>query len=109
MTHVGEPAIVFAYKPFDFEGPYAEIGPVYVHAQECRRYSETARFPSDFGLRVLTMRGYNDEHRIEAAELSSSGDPESSIASLFANDRVCFIHVRNPAWGCYDFQVDRCS
>lgn len=107
LTVPGEHVILFAYKPFTFSGPYAEVGPVFIHAQECGHYLEAA-FPRDFRERVLTMRGYNGDHRIESAELSAAGAPEASISRLFANDRVRFIHVRNPAWGCYDFQVDRC-
>jgi Protein of unknown function (DUF1203) len=107
ITATGEPVILFAYRPFDFDGPYAEIGPVFVHARACDRYAETDVFPEDFRERVLTMRAYNDGGRIEAAQLSAPGRPEHSIARLFANERVCFIHVRNPAWGCYDFRVDR--
>jgi Protein of unknown function (DUF1203) len=107
ITATGEPVILFAHRPFDFSGPYAEIGPVFVHARACERYSDTDIFPEDFRERVLTMRAYNATGRIEAAELSAPGRPEESIARLFANERVRFIHVRNPAWGCYDFRVDR--
>lgn len=53
------------------------------------------------------MRGYNADGRIEAAELSERGKPEATIRELFANARVQFVHVRNPAWGCYDFRVER--
>jgi Protein of unknown function (DUF1203) len=107
ITASGEPVILFAYRPFDSSGPYAEIGPVFVHARRCERYADTRIFPQDFRERVLTMRGYNAAGRIETAELSAPGRPEESIARLFTNERVRFIHVRNPSWGCYDFRVDR--
>ncbi len=107
LTEPGEAVILFAYRPFDFTGPYAEVGPIFVHARPCERYANPGVFPPDFATRVLTMRGYNSDGRIETATLSESGHPEAAIRELFANVRVQFIHVRNPAWGCYDFRVER--
>ena len=109
ITTPGEALIVFAYRPFTGVGPYAEVGPVFVHAGACEAYAQQDTFPQDFRNRMLTMRGYNAEGTIETAELSEAGNPESAIERLFSNERVSFIHVRNPAWGCYDFRIDRPS
>jgi hypothetical protein len=106
MTTPGEELIVFAYRPFTDASPYAEVGPVFVHAAACEAYAHHGTFPQDFRNRILTMRGYNAEGTIETAELSQAGDPEATIERLFSNERVSFIHVRNPAWGCYDFRID---
>ncbi|MDQ6767125.1 MAG: DUF1203 domain-containing protein [Candidatus Eremiobacteraeota bacterium] len=103
----GEPLILFAYRPFETPGPYAEIGPVFIHAESCPAYADRERFPGDFRTRVLTMRGYNEGGTIETAELSAAGDPDATLERLLSDERVRFVHVRNPAWGCYDFQVDR--
>ena len=107
ITQPDEPVIVFAHRPFPSTGPYAESGPVFIHATSCEQYTDVEQFPQAFRSRCLTMRGYNREGTIETAELSTPGDPEASLARLFAVTRVRFVHVRNPAWGCYDFQVDR--
>jgi Protein of unknown function (DUF1203) len=109
ITKAGEELIVFAYQPFTSGGPYAEVGPIFVHAQACEAYSARDKFPTDFSDRVLTMRGYNAEGTIETAALSEAGNPEATIERLLSNERVSFIHVRNPAWGCYDFRIDRVS
>ena len=107
LSQVGEPLIVFAHRPFDFDGPYAEVGPIFIHADPCEPYADARRFPPDFATRCLTMRGYNDRGTIQTAELSQPGEPEATLARLFADERVRFVHVRNPAWGCYDFAVER--
>lgn len=109
ITKPGEHLIVFAYQPFAKVGPYAEVGPVFVHAASCKWYANRDTFPEDFRKRILTMRGYNAEGTIETAELSEAGNPEATIERLFSNERVRFIHARNPAWGCYDFRIDRLS
>lgn len=107
LSQPGEHLIVFAYRPFSTPGLYAEIGPVFIHARECTPYVVRGVFPPDFRQRVLTMRGYNERGTIETAELSAPGEPEASLERLFSDDNVKFVHVRNPAWGCFDFQVDR--
>ncbi len=106
IAPAGERLLVFAYRPFSGSGPYAEVGPIFIHADACETYDEPDRFPPDFAQRTLTMRGYNERGSIEAAELSAPGEPEASLGLLFSDERVRFVHVRNPAWGCYDFQVD---
>jgi hypothetical protein len=103
----GTSLIVFAYSPFSNKGPYAEVGPIFVHAGACERYATGDVFPSDYRDRVLTLRGYNDLGTIETALLSAAGDPESSITELFADERVRFIHARSPAWGCFHFRLNR--
>ncbi len=107
VAAAGERLIVFAYRPFDGGGPYAEVGPVFIHADACAAYGDHQLFPQDFVQRLLTMRGYNERGTIETAELSQPGDPEASLERLFSHERVRFVHVRNPAWGCFDFRVDR--
>jgi Protein of unknown function (DUF1203) len=109
LSRIGEPLIVFAHRPFDFVGPYAEVGPIFIHANPCEPYADVWRFPPDFAQRRLTMRGYNDRGTIQDADLSQPGDPEATLARLFADERVRFVHVRNPAWGCYDFAVRRAA
>ena len=106
-SNAGERLILFAYRPFESSGPYAEVGPVFIHADACQPYSEQDRFPEDYVERTLTMRGYNDRGTIQTAELSVPGAPEASLAHLFADERVRFVHVRNPTWGCYQFAVER--
>lgn len=107
ITRPGEELIVFAYQPFTSGGPYAEVGPIFVHAENCPAYADRDKFPADFINRVLTMRAYNAQGTIETAALSEAGKPEATIERLLSNERVSFIHVRNPAWGCYDFRIDR--
>ena len=44
----GERRIVFAYRPFATSGPYAEVGPIFIHAEGCTPYAEVNQFPRDF-------------------------------------------------------------
>lgn len=107
LTDPGEDLILFALCPFDTTGPYAEAGPVFVHANPCEPYAAYDRFPPDFLERSLTLRAYDAEGRIRDAEVAPPGGSGVALDRLFVDERVLFVHVRNPAWGCYDVRVDR--
>jgi hypothetical protein len=98
--------ILFAYRPFVMGGPYAEVGPVFVHAEWCEPYRANA-FPEDFRARTLVFRAYDACGAIRDAVLADGVDAEDALGRLFADDAVRFVHVRNPAWGCFDFAVFR--
>jgi uncharacterized protein DUF1203 len=103
----GTRLILFAYRPFTTNGPYAETGPVFVHAEACRPYRAHHVFPADFRPRALAFRAYDNGGSIHDAMLADGVDAESALAHLLADERAATVHVRNPAWGCFDFAVER--
>jgi hypothetical protein len=110
-THAGERLILCAYTPFEATGPYSETGPIFIHADACERYDPNAGFPSDFAGRPLTLRAYGPTARgilsIVDADVAQPGAAAGTLVRLFADERVAFVHARNPAWGCYDFCIER--
>ena len=43
----GEQKLVLAHRPFDRLQPYAEVGPIFLHGEDCVRY-ESDRLPAWF-------------------------------------------------------------
>jgi hypothetical protein len=107
LTESGSRLILFALRPFTTDGPYAETGPVFIHAEECASYADIDRFPEEFRARRLTFRAYDTRGDIHDATVAEGADAEAVLQRLFANGDVAEVHVRNPAWGCYDFRVVR--
>jgi hypothetical protein len=99
--------ILFAHRPFTSGGPYAEIGPVFIHADPCEPYREAETFPADFRERTLVFRAYDSRGEIHDATLATGTSAEETLSRLFADPAVEAVHVRNPAWGCFDFAVLR--
>lgn len=61
----GQPMLVLAHRPFPVPQPYAEIGPVFLHAGPCDRYRAEADVPPMFLVRErLLIRRYGDDDRI---------------------------------------------
>jgi hypothetical protein len=104
----GEQIALISYRPFPWPGPYAEVGPVFVHGDECSGYADTAVYPEGFARRRQLLRAYDHGHRISDAIQAVNGEQAVQILSwLLARPEIDFVHSRNVEWGCYMFSVRR--
>jgi len=104
----GERIALISYQPSKIGGPYAEVGPVFIHAEECAGYTEKDRYPHGFRHRRQLLRAYDDAGRIVDAEIAENGDAaEALCASFFLRPDIAYIHSRNVLWGCYMFTIQR--
>jgi len=102
----GERVILFPYTAIPSGHPYSETGPIFVHANDCQRYSSTNEYPADFrDGRVL--RAYDSNHNIIDAQVANGSEPEVVIESLFQNADTAFLDVRSVTRGCFTFRVQR--
>jgi hypothetical protein len=102
-----EEFILLSYQPLPDTGPYAEIGPIFVHADGCQPYSKLDEFPADFAERPLVLRAYDHDGRIVDALVAEPGKAESSAVTLLSNPAVAEIHVRHVSYTCFDFKILR--
>lgn len=110
LAEPGERLLLISYRPFDLPGPYAEVGPVFVHSEPCDGYPSDGGYPEDFRDRRQVLRCYDSTGRIIGARLcDASDDIEAAIADLFADESVAWIHTRNVLFGCYMLQLRRRS
>src|SRR5205814_9248154 len=72
----GERVILFPYQAIPPGHPYSEIGPVFVHAEPCQRYSATEEFPTEFR-QGRVMRAYNSNYDMIDAEVVNGSEPEA--------------------------------
>ncbi|MCB0060720.1 MAG: DUF1203 domain-containing protein, partial [Caldilineaceae bacterium] len=45
----GEPYLILAHRPFTTVQPYAECGPIFLHAEHCERHADSAQLPAILG------------------------------------------------------------
>ena len=101
----GERVILFPYQAIPSDRPYAESGPIFIHAEPCARYNSPDQLPRELrGGRAI--RAYNRQHEIVAAEVAD-GAPEELAARLLQDEAVDFLHVRSASHGCYTFKIER--
>ncbi len=102
----GERVILFSYAAIPSGHPYSETGPIFVHADQCQRYSATNEYPADFR-NGRVFRAYDAKYKIIDAQVMNGSEPEAVIESLFQNTATAFVDVRSVTHGCFTFRVQR--
>ncbi|MEU1850017.1 DUF1203 domain-containing protein [Streptomyces sp. NPDC019990] len=84
-------------------GAYDEVGPVFIHAEECAGPAGTTLPFTDSH---RTVRRYSVEGRILGGELAGTPDAvEQTIAQAFDDPAVELVHVRAVGYGCFLYEV----
>ena len=102
----GERVILFPYGAIPSGHPYSETGPIFVHANECQRYSATNEYPADFR-NGRVFRAYDLKYNIIDAHIVDDSEPEAVIRHFFENPDTAFVDVRSVTRGCFTFRVQR--
>lgn len=105
----GEPFLVLAHRPFPAPQPYAEVGPVFLHAEACPRGGGTEGIPAALGSPRYIVRGYSADDRIvygTGGVVDTAAIPERA-AELLGDPAIAYVHVRSAANNCFQCRVDR--
>lgn len=106
LSTSGEQIALIAYQPSALGGPYAEIGPVFIHLDECPGPVDDG-FPADFLDRRAILRPYDASGSMLDGVLAEPGTSEGELKRLFDDPSVQLVHVRNVIAGCWNFSVRR--
>jgi hypothetical protein len=104
----GEEKLVLSYRPFATAQPYAESGPIFLHARACARY-ESDRVPAWFDfLDPAIVRGYDGDDwiRYDTGQVVPGPQIESASRRILADASVAYVHVRSK-FNCFQCRVDR--
>jgi Protein of unknown function (DUF1203) len=105
----GDEFLILNYKPFESANPYAEQGPIFLHAKSCPAYSRNTVKPeiySDEG--VILLRGYDQNERIVygTGQVVSNDDIASTAKEILATEGVTYVHARSASNNCFQFRID---
>ena len=104
----GEDKLVLAYRPFTGLQPYAETGPIFLHARGCERYDGDA-LPAWFGFMAPALvRGYDASDWIvyETGSVVDGRELEAACRRILANEAVAYVHIRSK-FNCFQCRVER--
>ena len=97
----GERLALVRVTPPGPAGPYAEAGPVYLHADGCSGPADPG-YPADFQARRQVLRCYGHDGTILGGEVVGPDEDHASVAErLLSDEAVAFVHTRNVVFGCY--------
>ena len=106
----GEPYLILAHRPFPAAQPYAEQGPIFLHAESCPRHADSEDVPAMFRERKdYLIRGYGVDDRIVygTGKIVAPEAMAEAAQEMFGNTRVAYIHVRSASNNCYQCRIDR--
>ncbi len=106
----GEPYLILNHRPFPAPQPYAETGPIFLHADECPRYPEVEALPPVFAVRKLFLiKGYNADDRIVygTGTLVPPSELNEAAAKILARDEVAYVHARSAFNNCFQCRIER--
>jgi hypothetical protein len=109
MIGAGEAAFVLAYRPFPDLQPYAETGPIFLHARACPRHDGGDDLPPALDSPDYIVRGYDQDNRIVygTGAVTLTRDIAARSAAIFARDDVAYVHVRSARNNCFQCRIDR--
>lgn len=111
LNHVpkGHGMLICAHRPFRDLQPYAETGPIFLCAEDCKAY-HGAELPE-----VLTtspdylLKGYGIDERIVygTGRITPQSEIEAYAAELLARDEIAFVDIRSARNNCWQVRVTR--
>ena len=102
-----ERRILFTYDRFTGKESLPQPGPVYIHADGCPRYPESAGFPGELRGSPRTVEAYALGRRLKGQEYVSDGRFEPIIEKLFADRDVDYLQINSTTAGCFTFRIER--
>jgi hypothetical protein len=106
----GEPYLVLAYRPFPAPQPYAELGPIFLHAGPCPRHAPETSVPAMFLARPrLLIRGYSCDDRIVygTGQIVATAELALAADTLLRRPDVAYLHARSATNNCYQCRIER--
>jgi hypothetical protein len=102
-----ERRILFTYDRFTGKESLPQPGPVYIHADGCPRYPESAGFPGELRGSPRTVEAYALGRRLKGQEYVADGRFEPIIEKLFADRDVDYLQINSTTAGCFTFRIER--
>lgn len=112
LRHVeaGRPYLTLAHRPFPALQPYAETGPIFLHAEACERADESDVLSPMFRVTPdYILRGYSADDRIVYG--TGGVVPTHRICGraheLLEREEVAYVHMRSARNNCYQLRIER--
>ena len=114
MIDEGEEFLILSHKPFVSRQPYAEQGPIFLHAEPCAAYHHRDD-RSDTLPPVLNdspqymLRGYDGDERIVygSGSVVATASISSYAQDLLDQPNIEFVHVRTASNNCWQARIER--
>jgi hypothetical protein len=108
----GDGILLICYSPFTVASPWAETGPVFIHAEPCPGYLASDELPAALRTGPRVLRPYHKDGSLDYADITvidAGEDIEVHVLDLLGRPAVDTVHVRALAAQCFTYAVTRGS
>ncbi|PDT78680.1 DUF1203 domain-containing protein [Sinorhizobium sp. BJ1] len=104
----GQAYLILAYRPFSSAQPYAETGPIFMHADACPAPDGSLLPPILTSSKEYLLRGYGSNERIVygTGGIVPAEMLEQRAEELLARPEVASVHVRSAKNNCYQCRIE---
>lgn len=108
MIPEGAGMLILAHRPFPSLQPYAELGPIFLCADECEA-GGGEEMPEMLASPDYIVRGYGADDRIVygTGGVVATGAIAARAGELLGDGRVAYLHVRSARNNCYQCRIER--
>ena len=105
----GDAYLTLAYRPFPSLQPYAETGPIFIHARECTGYNNADVLPPMLFSPDYIVRGYGYDDRIVygTGAVTETASITTRARELLERAEIAYVHVRSARNNCFQCRIDR--
>jgi hypothetical protein len=109
MVGHGERYLILSWKPFATSQPYAETGPIFIHAEPCAAAPGGDGLPEMLGSPDYIVRGYSASERIVygTGAVTPRDEIARRAAELLARHDIAFVDVRSARNNCFQCRAVR--
>ena len=106
-AEVGEELILVHHEHLPASSPFCASHAVYVRVDAEDRVLAKGEVPALLRTRMLSVRAFDRDDMMQAAELVDGRQIEETIDRLLADPSIAFLHLHYAAPGCFAARVDR--
>lgn len=110
MIGKGEPYLIVGWRPFSATHAYAETGPVFLHAEDCKAEPiPSGTLPGFLQSPDYILRGYDADERIVygTGGVIKLEDMRARMEELLSQPGVEAVHIRSSRNNCYHCKAVR--
>ena len=103
----GETLILLNYTHQPADNPYRASHAIFVREGAEVAYDRVGEVPEVMRMRPMSLRAFDAEDMMIAADVVDGRELESVIERFFADPRVAYIHAHFARRGCYAGRIER--
>ena len=104
---LGEEVLLLPFEHHAVDSPYRASGPIFVRRDAPKAQPEVDEVPAAIARRLISLRAYDVDHLMRAAEVVKGTEVGAALQRLFDDARIQRIDLHNAKPGCFAARATR--